>query len=189
MESFYGCLNCGRLTGKNGICGSCQVPYGRAWCVGDRTDNLHRLIDVYKFEYHRAAAEPLSELLAAELPILPPETIIVPIPTIDKHIRQRGYDHTALLAKQLARLKQCRYERTIERKTQTVQRDASRSRRIRQAKETFHLRKPINPDIPYLIVDDIVTTGSTLKYAAKVLRDAGAREIWVAALARQVSTK
>lgn len=75
------------------------------------------------------------------------------------------------------------------RRTSTKQRGASRRERIAQAKQAFRLISTIEPDRPYLIVDDIVTTGSTLKYAAQLLRDAGATEIWVAVVARQVSTE
>jgi predicted amidophosphoribosyltransferase len=43
----------------------------------------------------------------------------------------------------------------------------------------------INEDACYLLVDDVVTTGATIKYAAKALKDAGAGDVWVAAIARQ----
>jgi len=39
--------------------------------------------------------------------------------------------------------------------------------------------------VPYLLVDDVMTTGSTLKYAARALKQAGASQVWVAVIARQ----
>lgn len=188
-ESFAACIICGRADGKNGICISCRAPYTRAWCVGERTDSLLRLIDAYKFERAKAAHKPLADLLAGVLPDLPPSTVVVPIPTIASHIRQRGYDHTLLLSRRVARLKKLDHATLLARRTSTKQRGASRRERIAQAKQAFRLSSPPRPDRPYLIIDDIVTTGSTLKYAAQLLHDAGATEIWVAVVARQVSTE
>lgn len=70
--SFAACIICGRVGGKNGICISCRAPYTRAWCVGERTDSLLRLIDAYKFERAKACHKPLADLLASCLPDLPP---------------------------------------------------------------------------------------------------------------------
>lgn len=47
------------------------------------------------------------------------------------------------------------------------------------------MRDKVNADTPYLIVDDVMTTGATIKYASRTLRDAGAKHIWVAIIARQ----
>lgn len=172
----------------SGVCGNCSA-YNRAWCVGSRHDVLEGLIDAYKFERVYDAHRSLADLLNEVTPLLPQNTIIVPVPTVHRHIRQRGYDHTALIARRLATLKNCTYSPLIERKTQSVQRGASRSERIRQAKEAFVVAKAVSSDVPYLIIDDVVTTGSTLRYAAQALRDAGAKHVWVAAIARQPSTK
>jgi len=188
VTHFFGCIGCGRATGTRGVCTDCLF-YDRAWCVGERHEVLRRLVDDFKFERMRSAYHPLAGLLSDILPLLPEDTVILPIPTVRRHIRQRGYDHTALIAKRLSKLKNCLYEPILERKTQSVQRGASRSERIQQAKEAFVVTKPISANTPYLIVDDVVTTGSTLKYAAKDLRDAGASQVWVAAIARQPSTK
>lgn len=187
-EPFLGCIACGSPAGRQGVCGSCRF-YQKAWCVGARHEILEQLIDAYKFERMQAAHLPLSGLLAAVTPVLPPETIIVPIPTIRRHVRQRGYDHTRMIAKRLAGLKQVAYGPILERKNQSVQRGATRAERVHQAKEAFIVREALPADRPYLIVDDVVTTGATLRYAAKALHDAGAQHVWVAAIARQPSTK
>lgn len=188
IDPFFGCIGCGKPTNTNGVCGDCRF-YNKAWCVGSRQEVLRQLIDAYKFERLRTAHLSLAHLLSDVLPILPENTIIVPIPTVRRHIRQRGYDHTVLMAKHLAKLKNCSYKPILERKTQSVQRGAARQKRIRQAKEAFAVTKPVSPDTPYLIIDDVVTTGSTLQYAAKALRAAGAQHVWVAAVASQPSTK
>ena len=166
------------------MCGACQLPYSRAWLVGERKDELAKIIDAYKFERAKGAHRPLAELFAQRLPYLPPDTVIVPVPTVHSHIRQRGYDHTHLIARVLAKNLGLEYHQVLARQTNAKQRGASRSERIKQAKRAFILSDEISSTATYLIVDDVVTTGSTLKYASKLLKDAGARDVWVAALAK-----
>jgi ComF family protein len=179
------CINCGKPAGRNGICKKCSLPYEKAWCVGERNDVLEKLINNYKFHYVKDSYKALADLLLASLDDLPKETMIVPIPTVNSHIRQRGYDHMKLIANDVAKQKKVQSSPLLKRLTHTKQRDASRSKRRQQAKEAFFVKEKLSPDIPYLIVDDVVTTGATMYYAAKALKNAGARKVWIAAIARQ----
>lgn len=178
------CIVCERQTGVY-LCNNHADLIEQGWYIASRTGPLERLIDAYKFENAKAAYRPLAELLRARLPDLPKETVIVPIPTISRHIRQRGYDHVQLVARELGAQLGLRVRPCLRRATTTKQRDASRCQRELQAKQAFAVRDEVRPDVPYLIIDDIATTGATLRHAAQVLRDAGARRIWVAAIARQ----
>lgn len=184
-ESYSSCINCQRPTGENAICTQCNVPYKQAWCVGERMDTLQRLIGVYKFSNARAAHKPLAQLLDETLPVLPTNTVIIPIPTVASHIRERGYDHILLVARALARRRRLKASTCLQRITRAKQRDARRSVRIKQARHAFRCSRTLDPNVPYLLIDDVVTTGATIRFAAQVLRDAGARHIWVAAIARQ----
>ena len=185
-EPFSMCFSCGlNLANDTGICQKCKVPYQRAWCVGQRQDILQRLIGNYKFNNARAAYLPLADLLDATLPVLPKSVHIVPIPTVPSHIRQRGYDHMHLIARQLAKRRQIAHTPVLERITTTKQRDANKSLRIKQAKAAFACTAPLDPDAIYLLVDDVVTTGATMKYATRALQSAGARSVWVASISRQ----
>lgn len=167
------------------LCKGCRVPYERAWAVGNREGVLQRLIGLYKFERARSGYKALGELLLNSLPELPPETIIVPVPTVSGHIRERGYDHMLLIAKYVAKKRGLKLQRLLERKTSTKQRQAGASQREVQAKRAFEVRGVISKDVPYLLLDDVITTGATLKYASKALVDAGAKHVWVAVVARQ----
>lgn len=183
-EVFLRCIGCGRPTGATGVCGRCRLPYSRAWCVGERSGVLEKLIDAYKFERVHEAHKVFAELFVATLPTLPENVVIVPVPTVATHVRQRGYDHTKLIARVLAKQTGCTLASPLIRATNTKQRDASRAIRIAQAKQAFKVSS-IDESTCYLLVDDVVTTGATVKYAAKALRDAGAKDVWVAAIARQ----
>lgn len=184
-EPFFNCLACGRLAGELGVCSDCKVPYERAWCVAERSDAVERLIDAYKFEYTIAAARSLAELLDGCLPQLPEGAIVVPIPTIPSHTRQRGYDHMKLVCRYFARRRGLVMQELLVRQHNHAQRGATRSQRLRQAESAFGCRANLNPDAIYLVVDDIVTTGATLYFGAKALKEAGAKNVWAAAIARQ----
>lgn len=180
------CIVCGRPTGRTWLCNTCRVPYQRVWVIGERSGVLQRLVGLYKFSRAKAAYKDIGDLLLAVLPELPDNTIIVPIPTVSGHIRERGYDHMLLIAKYVAKKRNLKYERLIIRKTATKQRQSTATQRIKQAKSAFEVRGKVDDDKIYLIIDDVVTTGATIKYAAKSLRDSGAKNVWVAVVARQV---
>ncbi len=183
-DNEQACVICGRLA-VHGICATCDDTYSKAWCVGEREGVLARLVDDYKFERVKAFSVVGAKLLDAQIPLLPAATRIVPVPTIHSHIRQRGYDHTALLAKQFAALRGLTYAPIVERATSTHQRGASRRQRFSQAQRAFTATGKIDELSPVLLVDDILTTGATLHYAAHTLKAAGVQTVWVAVIARQ----
>jgi len=184
-ESKMVCIVCHRPTTGNWLCKSCHMPYERVWVVGEREGVLQRLIGLYKFERAKSAYKTLGDLLLAILPDLPANTVVVPVPTTPSRIRERGYDHMLLIAKYVAKARGLKCQQLIYRQTNTKQRQATAKQRASQAKQAFAVNGPINDAIPYLLFDDVVTTGATIKYASQALRDAGAKYVWVAVVARQ----
>jgi ComF family protein len=183
-EPFEACLVCA-LPSQAGICAHCQTSYEAAWCVGERVDTLEALINGLKFARVKDAAAVLGELLDARLPELPATTVVVPIPTVSTHIRQRGYDQTLLIARQLSRRRNMILKQELSRRDRHTQRGQNKRARFEQAKTAFECRGSLDPAVPYLLVDDVVTTNATVRYAAQALKDAGAQIVWVAVTARQ----
>ena len=184
-EPYEACILCHNIARQTeNLCNSCKTTFSHAWVVGSRTDVLKKIIDDFKFERVRAAYEIFSRLFDATLPNLPPDIIVVPIPTIAKHVRMRGYDHMRLIARELAKIRNLSYSPCLYRMTTTMQRGASRVVRREQAEAAFGACN-VRHGGRYLIVDDVSTTGATLEYASRVLLQAGAGEVWVAVIATQ----
>jgi competence protein ComFC len=117
------------------------------------------------------------------LPELPDDIVVVPIPTIAPHVRIRGYGHTELIAKQIAHTRKLAYRPVLQRRTNPVQHGATKQQRALQAAGTFECMSLDGGR--YLLVDDVYTTGETLKHAARCLKKAGATEVWTTVISRQ----
>lgn len=179
------CAVC-EMPSSSGVCRRHHLPYSRVWIVARRHGVIEKLINDMKYQSNRAACRMAADLLAETTPELPSELIIVPVPTVAAHIRQRGYDHTRVITKRLAGAKGCQFEPIIKRIGNTRQVGSSRTDRIRNAKQAFVVdSKAVDATKTYLVVDDVYTTGSTAKYACKALRQAGAGDVWLAVVARQ----
>lgn len=159
-------------------CPHCHMP--RCFVVGERLGVLEKVIHDYKYDATRDLAKPLAELLDAVLPTkLPRETVIVPLPTVAKHVRARGMDHTLILARRLGRMRGLPVERCLVRAKDTVQVGATRKKRIKQAASAYALAEgaEIDPKKTYILLDDVWTTGASMKAAIELLRAAGAQKI------------
>lgn len=186
QDAYEGCLSCHKRS-LRGVCPQCvkKHDFSRAWIVSERKDELKRLLDDLKFQRCYEASLTCARLLHEAIPMLPSETIVTYIPTIPKHVRVRGYDHAALIARHFASRRRLACKPLIKRNTNSVQLGSNRAKRKQQAREAFYSKEKLIGIIPYLIIDDIVTTGATLRCAATALKSRGAQEIWVAAVAKQ----
>lgn len=162
-----------------------NVPFNGAWYVGARKAVLQRLIGSYKFNGLRSAASHLAKLLAQTTPPLSASTIVTWIPTNPRHIRQRGYDHMRRIARLYAKKRNYHCEPLLLRRTNYVQHHSDRQTRLTQVVGAFEAAKALKPERTYIILDDIYTTGATVTEAARVLRAAGARSIYIGVIARQ----
>lgn len=180
-EPFLFCLSCGQPVYAGALCKQCNVPYSRAWCVGNYEGGLAKVVHMFKFERCESAAQELAVLLDAVVPYFAKGSImVVAVPTVHAHKRVRGYGHAELLAKKFAQLRGLPYGQPLVRSTNTQQRGSGKRLRLEQAKKAFGC-KPITGGI-YVLVDDVVTTGATVHYAAEALLEAGADEVWLAAI-------
>lgn len=201
------CVFCHKLlSGENiRICDKCResLPYAQGECfsrsfqhiekcisaleyTGDVCASLHR----YKFSSVLAYCEPYSELLLEALEKSGIEFDVLSwVPLSRKRLRERGYDQSFLLATALA--KRIDYPVSsvlIKRKNVAAQSGAgnreSRMRNIAGAYIPFNSELIENKSV--LLIDDIVTTGSTLSECAGVLLDAGCSRVYALTVAGSV---
>jgi len=185
-EPFVGCILCGNAS-PEGLCAQHDVPICKAWVASERRTVLRRVINAYKFENVKASAHTFVDLLDDTLPILPANTVIVPVPTAPSHVRQRGYDHLDILTRLLSQKREMPATRLLQRSSVKTQHQLNKLERQQEAKVAFRVNKTseVAFDTPLLLLDDIITTGSTVTSCAQALADAGFKTIFVAALAYQ----
>lgn len=119
--------------------------------------------------------------------------VLVPLPTIRKHIRERGFDHTLRLCFELEQVLQeklkgsgisVEYQSLLWRKNKTVQVGKEKKERVKQAEKAYGIREGIKIESKtlYILVDDVTTTGASLAAAKKILQ---ADQVWAAVLMKE----
>jgi competence protein ComFC len=182
------CFKCRASTEMFKTCPACRKSsrLGHVWVATELKDLSKVLLYKFKFERAQSAAGVIAGQMASIIPNLPSDTLVVPIPTATSRVRSRGYDHTEVLAKELSKLLKLEYRPFLVRLNQARQVGATRDQRRVQLDGAYRL---INANLlkgrKILLVDDVVTTGSTLEEAARTLRMAGSGPIVAAVFAEK----
>lgn len=154
--------------------------------VAEREDVIGRLVDEYKFHCTRESSLVIARFLDSAVPYFPPDSILVPLPTSAKHVRQRGFDHTRDIVREFAALRQLKYAQLLIRQHNLPQFGADFHERHARAHNAFGLAvEHIDPDKTYIVCDDIITTGASMSAATAKLKEAGATKIVALALLQQ----
>jgi predicted amidophosphoribosyltransferase len=127
----------------------------------------------------RAYIDPLAQLIAA---LVAPGSVLVPVRTTRRRAAERGFDQACALA---ARVAVCRAATCADvlRKRGSAQRGLGRDDRL-TARGRFVLRPGAELPRSAVLLDDVVTTGATLRDAAGVLAAAGCRVLGAVVVAR-----
>jgi len=179
------CYLCAKQTDEFATCAKCKkkTPVRNVWVATDYGGTVKELLQGFKYERERTSARELAAIIDHTLPYLDPHTIITHVPTASSRVRARGYDHSQLLASELAKLRGLKHKTLLGRLGQTQQMGATRKQRIEQTKNSYVATKKLKK-AEVLLVDDVLTTGATLSAAGKELRRAGATKVFAAVVAQ-----
>jgi competence protein ComFC len=185
------CEACGDIARV--LCVSCRTqlfamvqPDSDLAVVGVAYEGIARRL-ILKLKYHnrRQVVSVLVELLAQRVMQRIPNIaticdVVTWAPTSTARVRRRGHDQSELLARRLAKVLDVPCRRLLIKTSTNVQTGASREERLRGS--VFSARK-LGVNSHVMVVDDVVTTGTTLRCAADALRKAGVCQVTCVAVA------
>jgi ComF family protein len=189
------------------LCQHCGLPMadGSSLCHACRTHPLkmnglrsifyfegviRQSIHQFKYSNLQALAMPLALLMRDYLETVPClGEVLVPVPLHQRRLRERGYNQSALLARELGRLVNLPVlEGSLlrQRDTPPQARTISAEERRYNVAEAFACADLRLKGKKVILIDDVATTGATLEAAAKALRNAGTSSVWALTLAREI---
>ena len=191
----------GPTTGNNGaapdaaICGLCRRArphFELAVAFGSYDGTLRELLHLLKYEGVRPVAGLLGELMAQSIDaaaLADRDLMVVPVPLHGSRRSQRGFNQAELLAKtavrNLGRDWKVQTECLRRVRPTTSQTGLTRHQRRANVRGAFRVQRSSEvTGRQILLIDDVLTTGTTAAECARVLKRAGARQVFVATVAR-----
>jgi len=189
------CRRCGTplVSDVSIICRDCiqdEPAFKSARSFGLYEGSLKKAINLLKYHGIKRLSKPLSDIIFQTNPA--PEEFrcgvdtIIPVPLYKKRLRQREFNQSALLAKHMAKslgvklILNC----LVKIKDTMPQVGLSSKDRIKNIRKAFGIRNQNLIDGKNIVlVDDVFTTGATARECSRVLKNAGAENIYVITLA------
>jgi ComF family protein len=191
------CLLCNQPVFNNLTHPKCKRKYAIDGCFSALSYNKTVQKLIYNFKYKPYLTD-LKNVLADlfyesiiqneqfQAQIKNGEWVFVPIPLSDTKLRKRGYNQAEILADELSQKFNIPVKNLLKRaretKTQVGMTNVQRKLNVKDAFNVIHNSKFIIQNV--FLVDDVVTTGSTLSEAAKILKRNGAEKVFGLTLAR-----
>ncbi len=181
--------------GGQALCAECiktQRPYSRARTAFRYDENSSKLITRFKYSDQTQLAKIYGAWLTkAGKELLPGTDAIIPVPLHYFRFLTRRFNQSALLAQSISKATGIKtLPDAIKRKRYTTpQTGLSKAQRKNNVKGAFAVNKRCLPSIKgknILLVDDVMTTGSTIEQCTKTLLKAGATRVNVLTLARTI---
>ncbi|MFH1662807.1 MAG: ComF family protein [Chloroflexota bacterium] len=151
---------------------------------------IRQAIHQLKYKNLRAIVEPLAGLLGNYLTTHPiPGEALVPVPLHRRRLKERGYNQSELLARELGKIVKLPVIAdciTRNKHTPAQARATSVGERRRNVANVFTCRNHSLQNKKIILIDDVATSGATLNACAATLKAAGAVSVWGLTIAREV---
>jgi len=163
--------------------------YDRARAVAAFAGSMRTLVHALKFHDRHDVRRLLGKwLVEAGRELIADADIVVPVPLARRRLLSRRFNQAAVLAREVSRLSGLPHEPMLLERTRATasQVGLSRNARERNVSGAFAVpgrRAGAVAGLSVLLVDDVITTGSTAEACTRALRRAGARRVDVLALA------
>jgi ComF family protein len=187
------CPKCGRPQSSAILCSSCigwQAEIDGIRSPFRFDGAIRKAIYQLKYGNLRALAELLAQWLNDYLVSNPvPGEVLVPVPLHHKRLRERGYNQSSLLAKELGKLTNLPVVDDClirQRYAPPQARTSTVDERWSNVANAFLCRDRRLKNKQVLLIDDVSTSGSTLDACARALKEAGATTVWGLVLAREI---
>lgn len=188
------CLVCGLplALDTDVMCGACiskPPSFTSTTCPLAYKFPVDRLVQAFKFRKQHAAGRLLARLLAESVlagPLDRPD-MLIPVPLHRLRLVKRGFNQAYELAKYIGATVgiEVRIESLRRNRHTSAQSGLSRGERNRNVRGAFYWKNLQRPAPHVALVDDVMTTGTTVIECARVLKKAGAKrvDVWVTARA------
>ena len=179
------------LTGKCRFCYHKKLN-GLYFAIDYQNQFLQKLIHSFKYEpYTKELAESLTSLIIAHFKLsskilqFNQDWILTPVPSSIKREKRRGFNQAKEIAKELSKKLNLPLPSDILLKIRETlpQVELEEKARMESPQGVFVVQKKLKGE-KILLVDDVYTTGATMEECARVLKEAGAKEVWGVVVAR-----
>lgn len=182
------CPRCALPSPGSLTCAQCKTttsPLNRTHAAFAYGFPVDRLINHLKHHGKTSLAQDLASLLCNRLPAMQSGTL-VPVPLHPQRLRERGFNQAEVLARQLATLTRRPVTSHLLTRTRATTRQQTLDADTRKGnlQGAFSINKAIVPPAHVILIDDVITTGSTIQEIAVTLKAAGVRRIDAWCIAR-----
>lgn len=198
IDQRWACLNCGAPAGWL-ACSECDEPWETraVTCALPFSGMGARLATIYKDGHERRLAPVLAAAMACALdeargwPAADGHARFDPaqmdalcfVPATERAFARRGFDHMKDVARALSSFEDIPMADVLARGPARDQRSLGRGERAENLRDSVEVVSDV-AGLRLLLVDDVITTGASMRVCTQALRDRGAREVSACALAR-----